>query len=204
MNEPRFSSGKKGNSKFLLPLLFSLLGLVLGVFLYKQTGKMSLVLLLPFFFCAVSMFLIPEISLEKGQKDMGPSKRNALFFYRQYLLYSSLLSSFQEGYRKALASIPTTSEKDALSDYQEQGGKGDFPLLITKTRKESFLRILVKKELMVDEEVTPNSLSSLEEAISSYEKETKLEVPKTSLFPLCLLPLLSFLAEVLYVSFKGL
>ena len=173
----------------------------------KQKKSTYLLLLLMFFFFALdfprlvcfstlllsfSCFLLMQKEERKGSEN----KETCIAFYRLFILHSSLLGSYKEGFLKAIDGLPISVVKDSLKDYVDGESKGDLPLYYTNTRTEYSLVSLVQHLYYNDEEYLSSTTQQVEEYLFTFEKEgeRKKETPVTliafSLFLLALAGLL--------------
>ena len=139
-----------------------------------------------------SCFLLMQKEERKGSEN----KETCIEFYRLFILHSSLLRSYKEGFLKAIDDLPISVVKDSLKDYVDGESKGDLPLYYTNTRAEYSLVSLVQHLYYNDEEYLSSTTQQVEEYLFAFEKEgeRKKETPVTliafSLFLLALAGLL--------------
>ena len=139
-----------------------------------------------------SCFLLMQTEERKGSAN----KETCIAFYRLFILHSSLLGSYKEGFLKAIDGLPISVVKDSLKDYVDGESKGDLPLYYTNTRAEYSLVSLVQHLYYNDEEYLSSTTQQVEEYLFAFEKEgeRKKETPVTliafSLFLLALAGLL--------------
>ena len=177
---------KEKKSTYLLLLIGVLLMFFFFALDFPRLVCFSVLLL------SFSCFLLMQKEERKGSEN----KETCIEFYRLFILHSSLLRSYKEGFLKAIDDLPISVVKDSLKDYVDGESKGDLPLYYTNTRAEYSLVSLVQHLYYNDEEYLSSTTQQVEEYLFAFEKEgeRKRETPVTliafSLFLLALAGLL--------------
>lgn len=177
---------KEKKSTYLLLLIGVLLMFFFFALDFPRLVCFSVLLL------SFSCFLLMQKEERKGSEN----KETCIEFYRLFILHSSLLGSYKEGFLKAIDGLPISVVKDSLKDYVDGESKGDLPLYYTNTRAEYSLVSLIQHLYYNDEEYLSSTTQQVEEYLFAFEKEgeRKKETPVTliafSLFLLALAGLL--------------
>ena len=177
---------KEKKSTYLLLLIGVLLMFFFFALDFPRLVCFSVLLL------SFSCFLLMQKEERKGSENT----ETCIAFYRLFILHSSLLGSYKEGFFKAIDDLPISVVKDSLKDYVDGESKGDLPLYYTNTRAEYSLVSLVQHLYYNDEEYLSSTTQQVEEYLFAFEKEgkRKKETPVTliafSLFLLALAGLL--------------
>ena len=177
---------KEKKSTYLLLLIGVLLMFFFFALDFPRLVCFSVLLL------SFSCFLLMQKEERKGSEN----KETCIAFYQLFILHSSLLGSYKEGFLKAIDGLPISVVKDSLKDYVDGESKGDLPLYYTNTRAEYSLVSLIQHLYYNDEEYLSSTTQQVEEYLFAFEKEgeRKKETPVTliafSLFLLALAGLL--------------
>lgn len=155
-----------------ISLFAILLSAILGILLYILSKEKMIF--------ALSMIIGLTISIlynDSTVKNDYKQRKNEIEFYLNFAddfyLYSSLLSSYKDGFKKSVESLPSSHLKDDLTDYLENGN--ELPFSLTNTRRENHLKDVIERFYYSNEEVSDQDLSYLKLSIESYKKETSIK-----------------------------
>ena len=181
-------------------LLFLLAGLLFGLVFYLLSKKLFLFVLS--MLCFLTFYLLTSAGKEKltPEKSKIKEKEYNLTFVRLFYHYSSLLNSYEEGFKKAYEVLPLCHLKDKLTDYMDNP-KGPLPLLLTNTLQENSLIDLLNRFLHSQEEVTSEDLGRLQRAIRLYEEEDRSKSQMSVSFLLPSVLLLVYLFALVFALF---
>lgn len=184
----------------------------------KSENKLSLIIVF-FFFIGIALYLLCKVMLifvismiigittsslfHDDNYEIEYKKRKHeipfyLSFINNFYLYSSLLSSYKQGFIESVNSLGSSHLKDDLTDYLEQGN--ELPFTLTNSRRENHLKDVIARLYYTDEEINDNDLSYLNNSIKTYQNEisiTNISIPLevsliTIFLPFVLILLLSF------------
>lgn len=163
----KFFSDSSFDSYFLVLLLLSL---VLGFLLYTLKEDLSLFALPLLVGTGIYLFTSEEYLSKKEKKKKSGEREIYLSFYRNYYLFSSMFSSYSEGFEKAYELLPLSHLKDDLTDAKEANAF-ELPLKRSGSREETRLIDFLNQEKNQPEEPTRESLAELYRLIQAYESE---------------------------------
>lgn len=173
--------GKKGDN--LMVIAFLLLGILSG-FIVSYLTKFYVFLPLFLFSFLLMGSLFGSDYQNKKKKQMMMEERNQYFlFYQKLITYSYLENDFQAGFKKAIDDLPICNLKDDLLDYLESENKEELPLNLLRTREETKLLDLTKKELFTEDEELKLTLENMREILNIYQSQlfpTKTSTPSSS------------------------
>ncbi len=173
------SKKKESNPSYLLLLI----GFLAGIFFYFITKQIYLFALCIIISLAVQFLFYGEI--EKRKKPKESEKEDRVQFFNRFILYSSLLNSYKEGFLKSFEDLKSGHLKDAISDYLEDESIG-FSIPYTSSQTECHLTDKIIRLFHSEEDVDQKELDSFCRFCELYEKEDTKAYPN-SLF--VLLPL---------------
>lgn len=163
----KFFSDSSFDSYFLVLLLLSL---VLGFLLYALKEDLSLFALPLLVGTGIYLLTSEEYLSQKERKKKKGEREIYLSFYRNYYLFSSMSSSYSEGFEKAYELLPLSHLKDDLTDAKEADAF-ELPLKKSGSREETRLIDFLNQEKNQPEEPTRESLAELYRLIQAYERE---------------------------------
>lgn len=163
----KFFSDSSFDSYFLVLLLLSL---VLGFLLYALKEDLSLFALPLLVGTGIYLLTSEEYLSQKERKKKKGEREIYLSFYRNYYLFSSMFSSYSEGFEKAYELLPLSHLKDDLTDAKEADAF-ELPLKRSGSREETRLIDFLNQEKNQPEEPTRESLAELYRLIQAYERE---------------------------------
>lgn len=181
---------KKGNKNIqkketASSYLFLLVGLLAGILLYLITKQIYLFALCILLSLAIQFLFSDEIEKRNNKKESNKEKEDRLQFFKNFILYSSLLNSYKEGFLKSFEDLKSGHLKDAISDYLEDESIG-FAISFTSSQTESHLTDKIIRLFHSEEDVDKRELDSFRHFCKLYEEEDKKNYPNTlfALFPL--------------------
>ena len=163
----KFFSDSSFDSYFLVLLLLSV---VLGFLLYALKEDLSLFALPLLVGTGIYLLTSEEYLSQKERKKKKGEREIYLSFYRNYYLFSSMFSSYSEGFEKAYELLPLSHLKDDLTDAKEADAF-ELPLKRSGSREETRLIDFLNQEKNQPEEPTRESLAELYRLIQAYERE---------------------------------
>lgn len=167
----KFFSDSSFDSYFPVLLLLSLF---LGFLLYALKEDLSLFALPLLVGTGIYLLTSEEYLSQKERKKKKGEREIYLSFYRNYYLFSSMFSSYSEGFEKAYELLPLSHLKDDLTDAKEADAF-ELPLKRSGSREETRLIDFLNQEKNQPEEPTRESLAELYRLIQAYEREEEQE-----------------------------
>lgn len=194
--ENRFESKRKDSNYLIFSIVF---GAILGFVVSYYSKNIFLFALFIISIPLLVSLLIPSSVSNKNKSKEKRLKQVYLNFYYMFLNYSSLYSSYQDGFKKTIEALDISDLKDNLIAYNENPNKGKLPLILTNSRIENNLSDMVSGLLNETEETSFQSLDDLSLLIAKYKGED--EEKKDTDFSFLLLIPFSMLLISLAFSF---
>lgn len=167
---PKLKKEKKKNDSSLNPIIFIIIGALLGVFLYVLSKNLLLFPLSLVLTFSIYFIYSESQSSSKMKNKENEDKKERIMFYKNFVDYSLLLSSYKEGFFTAKDKIERSRLKDYIEDYLENKENG-LQIKEINTQKENHIFDLILRYENSDEEISFSSLKSLKEEINKLEIE---------------------------------
>jgi phosphate/sulfate permease len=197
------SSKKLQKSLQISQLLSVILGGIIGFLVSILTKNFAFFVIILSSSLVISQLLSPYNRNDKELTQLLEKKRIVLSFYDSFLLFSSLTSSFQEGFNQAVSELEISDLKDSLVQYQENSLKGDLPLIITNTRIENDISVSFLALLHDTEEASQTDIDEFNSLLGKYQKEDDTQPSSSLLNYLPWILIFSFLFAVLGFYLTG-
>lgn len=184
------SKNKENTSSYL----FLIIGFLAGILFYLITKQIYLFALAILLSLTIQFLFSDEIEKRNKDKEFKKEKGDRLQFFNDFILYSSLLNSYKEGFLKSFEDLKSGHLKDAISDYLEDESIG-FLISYTSSQSESHLIDKIIRLFNSEEDVNKSELDSFHHFCKIYEEEDRKNYPDSLLF---LFPLLIWVIFFLF------
>ena len=193
---------KSKNNINIISIIGMIIGLIIGIFSSYLLNNILFVPLSIIIFLTASTTLFPNYISSKKAKIKKNDLAVQLAFYHSYIIYSNMESSFIDGFKKTIDSMPISEMKDKLKEFCENNMQGNFPLRISDSRRGNVLNDLMISEITSSNDYSKEALEKFKDELKKYESEEKASDNSNNLYylPVALLFLYSIALLICFIQ----